>query len=238
MKALLLLLPLPLAALSAPPDMAATKAALRSAARSADRGFSRAAGAQQLKSDVQRWTRLLEDSDAGDSRPTASPSLLGRWTLEFTDASDVLSLAVLPPGIFCEIGEIVQEIAPGDSDGSFEASNIVVLSPRGAEFLASLPLRPGGTLGPRLTGLFAVDAACTVLDDRRLQLVFVGGRAQPLVAPVELPALSGRAPDPIVSGLQQLVGERIYLETTYLDDDLRVARGPGQELYILSKTYK
>lgn len=47
--------------------------------------------------------------------------------------------------------------------------------------------------------------------------------------------VSGSLPEAIVGGLQQLTAERVYLETSYLDDDLRIARGPSRELYVLSK---
>jgi len=39
----------------------------------------------------------------------------------------------------------------------------------------------------------------------------------------------------VIDGLQNLFGERVFLETTFLDGDLRVARGPSRELYVLSK---
>ena len=39
----------------------------------------------------------------------------------------------------------------------------------------------------------------------------------------------------VIEALEGLLGERVFLETTYLDADLRVARGPGRELYVLSK---
>ena len=54
-----------------------------------------------------------------------------------------------------------------------------------------------------------------------------------------LPALGASLPgamaDPIIEGVQGIIGERVFLETTYLDADMRVARGPQRELYVLSK---
>ena len=59
----------------------------------------------------------------------------------------------------------------------------------------------------------------------------------PLPTPLQLPGLtlSGELPPPVVSALQALTAERVYLETSYLDADLRIARGPNRELYVLSK---
>ena len=38
-----------------------------------------------------------------------------------------------------------------------------------------------------------------------------------------------------VDALQRLAESAVYLETTFLDDDLRIARGPRRELYVLSR---
>ena len=42
-------------------------------------------------------------------------------------------------------------------------------------------------------------------------------------------------PDALIEQVQGLFAERVYLETTYLDEDMRIGRGPGRELYVLSK---
>jgi len=41
--------------------------------------------------------------------------------------------------------------------------------------------------------------------------------------------------DPIIEAVRGIIGERVFLETTYLDEDMRIARGPQKELYVLSK---
>ena len=34
-------------------------------------------------------------------------------------------------------------------------------------------------------------------------------------------------PDALIEQVQGLFAERVYLETTYLDEDMRIGRGPG-----------
>ena len=53
--------------------------------------------------------------------------------------------------------------------------------------------------------------------------------------PPLLPALGAVLPDALIEQVQGLFAERVYLETTYLDEDMRIGRGPGRELYVLSK---
>ena len=194
----------------------------RLAAARADRGFRALRGS---RSQIARWASELESIQSSDPTfcPTSSPQLLGRWYLDYCDAADVLSLQLLP-GL--NVGEIWQEIRIGDASGSFDATNTVAFQPPG-------PLASFSDALPSLE--YSVEAACNAISDTKLTLVFVGGSSRLAGTPVELPAISGRLPASVVQGLQSLIGERVYLETTYLDDDFRIARGPGQELYVLSK---
>jgi len=86
---------------------------------------------------------------------------------------------------------------------------------------------------------YSVIAACQKLDGRRVSLIFTGGELQPFTSllgkELELPPLSAVLPAAAVDALRGLIGERVFLETTYLDADMRVARGPSKELYVLSK---
>jgi hypothetical protein len=72
-----------------------------------------------------------------------------------------------------------------------------------------------------------------------VSLAFIGGSVRSAATVggqnVTLPSVSGRLPDPVVEYLETLLDGRVYLETTYLDKDFRIARGPGRELYILSR---
>lgn len=197
-----------------------TKASLRLAAARTNRGFL---ASPEEREKVTSLANALEGMNI-DQAPTANECLLGRWYLDYTDAADVLSLSLGP----AEVGNVYQEISRGSyADGSFTAQNAVELLPRGSSLLASL--------GVRVASLYCVEAVCKAFSPTRLSLLFIGFRAQALTAPIALPALGASLPQPLIEGLQDIVGEAVYLETTYLDEDIRVARGPGQELYILSK---
>ena len=210
------------AALSAP--MSALKADFRLLAARSERGF---AASPDTRKRLQDMASELEASAAASSvnepfAPTASPRLLGKWYLDFCDAADVLSLSLLPLPLGSRLGPIYQEVAAGSAPDKFVVQN-------GVEFMA--PGMLSGFLPAAPPLVYEVEARCQTLDATRVSLLFVGG----LVRPPLLPALGGALPDPIVSQLQGLLGERVFLETTYLDDDMRVGRGPGRELYVLSK---
>ena len=119
----------------------------------------------------------------------------------------------------------------GTEPGCFVAQNVVELLPLGDGPLSALSdVRPSATT-------YTIEAACKALDARRVSLVFVGGRLQPPanLLPLALPAVGATLPRAAIQGLQRLIGNAIYLETSYLDEDFRIARGPGRELYVLSK---
>ena len=190
-----------------------------------DRGFT--ADAPTL-SKLQSMAADLEAmAPTGDANltfaPTASDDLLGKWYLDFCDAGNVLSLALLPLPLGARLGPIYQSVAADDSGrkDAFVVQNGVEFVPPGA--LSSL--------GASATTVYEVEARCRTLDATRVSLAFVGWRIQPPL----LPALGAVLPDGIIEQVQQLFGERVYLETTYLDEDMRIGRGPGRELYVLSK---
>jgi len=47
--------------------------------------------------------------------------------------------------------------------------------------------------------------------------------------------LEAALPSAAVDALESLTSSAVYLETTYLDEELRVARGPGGEIYVLAR---
>eukprot|EP00310_Coccolithus_braarudii_P019537 CAMPEP_0183355246 /NCGR_PEP_ID=MMETSP0164_2-20130417/39595_1 /TAXON_ID=221442 /ORGANISM="Coccolithus pelagicus ssp braarudi, Strain PLY182g" /LENGTH=267 /DNA_ID=CAMNT_0025528289 /DNA_START=7 /DNA_END=810 /DNA_ORIENTATION=+ len=199
------------------------KVELRLTAARVNRGFTASAN----KSDrLQLLTAELESANT-EIAPTSSEQLPGKWRLDFTDAADVLSLGVLP---VAEIGDIWQNISPSKEPGEFNAQNVVELLPIGSALFA--------TLGLRSAVEYTVDATCSVQSPMRLGLVFNGVRAKPVLPSslqISLPPLSAALPRQLVERLQELTADRVFLETTYLDGDLRVARGPSRELYVLSK---
>ena len=196
-------------------DVTALKSTLRLAAARANRGFTASTSARGA---VARIASELEGADTSQT-PTASSMLLGEWYLDWTDAADVLSLQLS----LMNIGDIRQDISR-NSDDSITASNSVMLSPPGSSLLP---------FADWMEAKYTVVAACQALSTYRLSLLFIGASLQLPSTP--FPEVSGRLPQLAISALQDLVGERVFLDTTYLDEDLRIARGPGQELYILSK---
>ena len=93
------------------PELIARKAQFRLLAARCNRGFQASpatTGALRTMAENLEAT-AASDADAESFIPTSSPLLLGRWFLDFTDASDVLSLALLPAA---EIGDIFQEVKP------------------------------------------------------------------------------------------------------------------------------
>ena len=154
--------------------------------------------------------------------PTSSPDLLcGKWSLDFCDAADVLSIALVPLPLGSRIGDIYQDVAAGVAAGTFVARNGVEFTPPG--IISSIADAP--------PLVYEVEARCTTLDATRVSLAFVGGRVQPPL----LPAVGGALPESLIERVQTLFADRVYLETTFLDDDLRISRGPNCELYVLSK---
>jgi len=96
-------------------DTASLKSDFRLQAARAGRGFSATPSA---RSKVSRLAADLEETQRAsivELAPTSSELLLGKWYLDWTDAADVLSLALLPN---VALGDIVQEIARDQTTGT------------------------------------------------------------------------------------------------------------------------
>mmetsp|Transcript_15123 Transcript_15123/g.49323 ORF Transcript_15123/g.49323 Transcript_15123/m.49323 type:complete len:251 (-) Transcript_15123:109-861(-) len=208
-------------------DLGAVKAELRLLAARGDRGFKASASVMDR---LRVLTATLESAFPSKECPTESPLLLGDWMLDFTDAADVLSLGILP-GAMLELGDIYQNVRVGSTATEFDVANVIELKPRGSALLRSA--------GLQTSGRYAVRASCQKLDGRRVSLIFTGAELQPFTSllgmALGLPPLAAGLPGPAVDALRGLVGERVFLQTSYLDADMRVARGPSRELYVLSK---
>ena len=218
-----------------PPPLPELKASLLARAADADRGFK----TTDAERDVLRTlaAQLEASFDGAAEAPTSSPQLLGAWSLVFTDASDVLALGALP----ATLGDITQTVAraeDGDGGADFVADNAVELEPPSAPLFGAI----GALAGLRPATQYSVRARCRVLDEKRLSLLFVGGSVRSELALLRLgrtaapPPLAGTfLPPPLAARVEELLDGRVFLETTYLDDTLRVARGPGRELWVLCK---
>lgn len=225
------------------------KASLLLNAARAERGFK--LRGQRALADMRQQVELLESLNPTVA-PVDSPLLVGDWELEFTDAFDVLSLALSP----LEVGPIQQNVVATDTPGTLAAENVVEFLPPGASLLAaagvSLPVNVRGshrtiralvcfpttsttTLAPQPGTEYVIGADCQRQSATRVGLVFARVRVRPLGLPEGFPALAGGLPQPAVEQLQRLTENAVYLETTYLDEEVRVARGPGKEIYVLSR---
>ena len=199
------------------------KADFRLLSARCDRGFTANAATISKLQSMAADLEAMATADANQTfAPTASDDLLGKWYLDFCDAGDVLSLALIPLPLGARLGPIYQSVAADTSS----ADAFVVQN--GCEFIP-----PGAFSGivDSAKTVYEVEARCRTLDDTRVSLAFVGGRIQPPL----LPALGAVLPDALIEQVQGLFAERVYLETTYLDEDMRIGRGPGRELYVLSK---
>jgi len=163
--------------------------------------------------------------DAGSAAWTQNgelpEELFGDWKLAWSTAPDVLSLTVIP---LVDCGEIRQDIPKQPyrgPDEPLEVFNTVELSPSGAGLLGALPPL-AGILGAKAV----VKAEAQQRGTGALSIRFVGGNVRPVSGDwpvVSLPTL------PSV----QLSQSGINLLTTYLDEDMRVARSPLGDLFVL-----
>ena len=216
-----------------PPPLPELKASLLARAADADRGFK----TTDAERDVLRTlaAQLEATFDGAAEAPTSSPQLLGAWSLVFTDASDVLALGALP----ATLGDITQTVARAeDGDADFVADNAVELEPPSAPLFGAIGALAVAAAGDAVLGARALPRARreTALAPLRrrlgaseLALLRLGRTAAP-------PPLAGTfLPPPLAARVEELLDGRVFLETTYLDDTLRVARGPGRELWVLCK---
>ena len=88
----------------------------------------------------------------------------------------------------------------------------------------------------------ALRAHASAQRQLRRAALLVGGALQPELQLIKqgltppLPALSAELPAPLQEALQDLTADLVFLETSFLDGDFRVARGPGKEVWVLGKS--
>lgn len=147
--------------------------------------------------------------------PADDPGMLcGRWRLLFTNALDVLSLGLLAP--VAQVGQIFQNIyevpLEGKSDYQYDIENVVQLEP------AFAPV--SNALGGQSITSITVSAEGRKTSDSRVDITFVQNAIKQekifgMQLPNEFPAAKFAIGSPVG-----------YIETTFLDEDIRVARAP------------
>ncbi len=186
-------------------DAAELKQELYTQVSALDRGFI---ADTPTRKKIHSTLSLLEQVTPS-AEPLDDPLLEGTWELVYTNALDLLSLTLMAP--VATISTIYQNVLP-----SYELVNVVELEP---PFSAVL-------------NLFDQTRSCTRLevkargsrregDARKLDIVFeratVKQTSLSFVGALDLPGFSV----PFLGG--SAVG---YVDTTYLDDELRIARAP------------
>lgn len=213
-----------------PVPTATVKQDLLNAVAGTNRGFI---PSEWQAEQIQGHISDLEGTSAS-SNTLDDTRLFGKWRLLYTDALDVLSLSFLSPvAQVAQINQNIFEVAEADRKGEraydYEIENVVLLEPYFAPVTNAF-------MGRTVTEL-KVLAEGRRMGDTRIDITFVGSKVrQQSVAGWQVPE---RLP-PVRVALGRPVG---WIETTYLDDDLRVGRAPpvrGNEkgnVFVLIREY-
>lgn len=153
--------------------------------------------------------------------------LFGNWRLVWATSPDVLLLAALP---LVDCGEIRQDIPrqvvrPGEP---IEVFNSVELSPSGFNLLAPVP-----QLARAATVKTVIRALAEPQEDGLLGIRFEGGTLEPGIPglpPLPLPQLPSVQLTSGASG-----GSSVRLLTSFLDSELRFARSPVGDVFVLQR---
>lgn len=160
----------------------------------------------------------LEDHNP-HPRPLAEKGLLdGNWRLLYTSSRSILGLDRLP---LIQLGQIYQYL-------DVAANRVVNLAE-----IEGVPL---------LEGVVAVTASFRAVSDKRIEVAFdrsISGLQRLLNYQSPLQFIQqlaiGKRFWPLDFNLPSR-GSAAWLETTYLDDDLRISRGNEGNVFVLSKT--
>ncbi|CAK9014600.1 unnamed protein product [Durusdinium trenchii] len=147
--------------------------------------------------------------------------LIGKWRLVWATSPDVLLLTSLP---LAECGEIRQDIQRSQAGDQLEVINIVELSPKGASLL--------GAALPEVARALAVVSkvrASGDFEDSLLTLQLAGAELETMAgSPLQLPPIP-------VPGQLRTTSTSVRLLTTFLDNELRVARTPLGDVFMFSR---
>lgn len=174
-----------------------------------DRGF-RASPAQ--RAELLDVVAQLEQSAPCES-PVDDPRLLGDWALVYTNGLDVISLALLGP--LASVAGVFQNVFEGDGDG-FRIENVVEFEPPWAPVANAFLERSVARLQVVAKGVRSSSSRVDIrFEKAKLRKdLFAGFEVPPTIPALEVP-------------LRTDVG---YIDTTFLDDELRIARAPAGSL--------
>uniref|UniRef100_A0A7S0G6A7 Plastid lipid-associated protein/fibrillin conserved domain-containing protein n=1 Tax=Rhodosorus marinus TaxID=101924 RepID=A0A7S0G6A7_9RHOD len=147
--------------------------------------------------------------------PNESEKLEGDWKLIYTNALDILALGVIP---LVQLGQVYQNIKM--LSDKIEVENLAILEPSSAPVL--------NRFGARTSLEVSVKATAEVDGDNILNIKFENQKFSPqslLGRDVlgKLPALE--------LGLRGVAAG--YIETSYLDEEMRIAKSIGNNIFVL-----
>lgn len=183
------------------------------------------AASPAARKQVMELIKQLERQNPTEN-PSDTPELLtGRWRLIFTTALDVLSLGLLAP--IALVSQVYQNVyETDDRQWDYDLENIVQLEPAIAPVTNAFFGRTMAQVTVKAKGLRS--------SANRMDITFVESQFRPesfvgFDIPTRLPKLK--------VGLGRPVG---FIETTFLDTDLRVARVPAgprqnENLFVLMR---
>lgn len=151
--------------------------------------------------------------------PVDDPRIFGTWELLYTNALDIMSIALSAPvARVCGVQQNVTSSA--DTEGGLTVTNVVDLEPFAAPVLN---LFDNLRFATRLK--VVADATPRGDDARRVDIAFKEARISQLNVPF-LGAVPNSIPE-LKIPMQSPVG---YIVTSFLDDEIRVARAPPTPL--------
>lgn len=208
---------------------------------------------KQVRAEINELITQLEARCPRLDEETASTSLDGRWTLAYTANSELTPLLALGRLPGCSVGPITQTITAGTATNAvpltgplasttLEASAAVeVRSPKRLALRFErgrvAPLSPGLASGLDLPARLSVLGTDVDLSPLKAALAPAADAAASAVsalasAAAGLPPLDFSIPTAV--GPVPLPSET-WLLTTFLDDTLRVARGDGGSVFVMTR---
>ena len=184
---------------------------------------------EALKPNYRQSDPDSEGLAGSSSQEPLISKLSGKWRLIWATSPDVLLLTSLP---LTDCGEIRQDIAragPEEREATLSITNSVELSPKGIGVLGVvLP-----DLARAVTVLTKVQATGKLLPDDSVEVSFTSANLESAVKTEGMPSL----PLPLPSvALTSGEGSSIRLLTTFVDNELRIARSPLGDVFVLSRT--
>lgn len=227
------------------PDAAELKAVLLDSLYGTDRGMSASA---ELRGEISELISQLEAANPNKNDPNDAQLLGGTWKLVYTAASELGALLALGRLPFVTVGDITQtiEVASGTvvnkvvlSDvftrSAFSSTaNFEVRSPK----LLSVKFVSGALATPQLLQDIDLPPSISVLgqnvDLTMLREALSPARSSVQAAVSQVSAFLEGRPDTSFKIPKQVQAES-WLLTTYIDEDVRIARGDGGAVFVLVK---